>query len=231
MSDSAQAKQWLTLSEASKLLGVHPATLRAWADAGQAPSFRTPGGHRRFATADLHTFLLRASSGPVETEAFVDDSARFETALVQTRSQLRHLPPGESGWYDAFDEAGRERQRNLGRQLFATALQYLTRPRQQTELVQKAHRLGEAYAKSSLDYNISLLDSVRAFQYFRSNLHQALAVSEDGPRTGGSGHSPALEVEDLRLRQDTDAFLNEVLFGLIGAYEQAILGADRPHDA
>lgn len=215
MSEHEHEKHWLTLTEASKLLGVHPSTLRAWADAGQPPSFRTPGGHRRFAAADLRAFLVRASSGLAETEPWIDDRARFETALVQTRSQLRHLPPGEAGWYQAFDEAGRERQRNLGRQLFASALQYLTRPRQQPDLRQKARRLGEAYAASSLDYRISLLDTVRAFQYFRANLHHALAAGDESPRP--------VESDDLRLREDTDAFLNEVLFGLIDAYEHALL--------
>lgn len=214
MRDHEYEKPWLTLTEASRLLGVHPSTLRAWADAGQPPSFRTPGGHRRFTTADLRAFLLRASSGLAETEALVDDRARFETALVQTRSQLRHLPPGEAGWYQAFDETGRERQRNLGRQLFASAMQFLTRPRQQGDLLQKARRLGEAYAASSLDYSISLLDTVRAFQYFRANLHHALAV--------GDGSTPTLEIEDLRLREDIDVFLNEVLLGLIDAYEHAL---------
>ncbi len=220
MSVHEHDKHWLTLTEASKLLGVHPATLRTWADAGQPPSFRTPGGHRRFATADIRAFLLRASSGLTENESAIDDRARFETALVQTRSQLRQLPAAEIGWYEAFDEAGRERQRNLGRQIFASAMQYLTRPRQQGELMQKARRLGEAYADSSLDYRISLLNTVRAFQYFRANMYHALAVSDESPRT--------YEVEDLHLREDIDAFLNEVLYGLIDAYERALLGAAQP---
>lgn len=219
MTDPEHEKHWLTLTEASKLLGIHPSTLRVWADAGQPPSFRTPGGHRRFAAADLRAFLLRASTGLIESEPAIDDRARFETALVQTRSRLRQLPPGEVGWYQSFDEAGRERQRRLGRQLFAAALQYLTRPRQQAELLQKARRLGEAYAASSLDYHISLLDTVHAFQYFRANLHHALAIGEDGHRV--------LEAEDLRLREDADAFLNEVLYGLIGAYEHLLLDSAR----
>lgn len=220
MSELEPEKHWLTLTAASKLLGVHPTTLRAWSDAGQPPSFRTPGGHRRFAAADLRAFLLRASREPAESETQAGANVRFETALVQTRSQLRHLPPGEAGWYEAFDEAGRERLRNLGRQLFASAMQYLTRPRRRVELRQLARRLGEAYAASSLDYHISLLDTVHAFQYFRANLHHALSAGDENPRP--------IEIEDLRLREDTDAFLNEVLFGLIDAYEHALLGSAQP---
>jgi transposase-like protein len=32
--EDKQSKQWLSLNEAAKQLGVHPATLRRWADDG-----------------------------------------------------------------------------------------------------------------------------------------------------------------------------------------------------
>ena len=40
--------EWVSLRQAAELLGVHPATVRSWADKGELPSRRTPGGHRRF---------------------------------------------------------------------------------------------------------------------------------------------------------------------------------------
>ena len=49
--------EWVSLRQAAQMLGVHPATVRAWADKGELPSRRTPGGHRRFRRADL---LLQA---------------------------------------------------------------------------------------------------------------------------------------------------------------------------
>ena len=48
---------WYTLSETSKILGVHPATIRQWSDEGKLPVFRTPGGHRRFARVDIDRLL------------------------------------------------------------------------------------------------------------------------------------------------------------------------------
>ena len=39
---------WLTLGEASRMLGVDPDTLRRWSDGGKVDLLRTPGGHRRF---------------------------------------------------------------------------------------------------------------------------------------------------------------------------------------
>ena len=211
-----EERNWLTLSEASKLLGVHPATLRQWVDAGQVPSFRTPGGHRRFLAADLRTFLMRASTGAPELEHAAASNEMLETALVQTRRELLRAPPDENTWYSAFDDTGRERQRVLGRQLFEYALQYVTRTNLRTDLLPRGRALGEAYADGSLRYNISLLETVRAFQYFRANLLQALT---------GTGVSPRpLDVDGPRLRQDVDTFLNEVLYGLIEAYERTVLG-------
>ncbi len=211
-----QARRWVTLSAAAKLLGVHPATLRHWADTGQVPSYRTPGGHRRFDAADLHAFLLKASTG-VDMPTESDQEAMIETALVQTRAELQRSPPSQDIWFSAFDDQGRERQRALGRNLFEYTVQYITRPQKRVELRHKGWRLGAAYAESSLRYNISLIDTVRAFQYFRHNLIQAL--------TGGEEDKTIFDQEDIRLRQDVDDYLNEVLYGLIESYEQKILGA------
>lgn len=209
------ASQWLTLTEAARLLGVHPATLREWADAGQVPSFRTPGGHRRFRSADLRAFLLRAGSSQPGTQGLLDTIARLEDVLVQTRQELRRLPTDETSWYQAFDEAGRERQRALGRQLFAFALQLITHPDQQAELLAKARELGQEYAESSLRYGISLLQTVRAFQFFRENLLRALVNSETATEV-------SLQ-EDAQLRRSIDTLLNEVLYGLIATFEQELM--------
>jgi excisionase family DNA binding protein len=40
--------EWISIREASALIGVSVATLRRWCDAGHVPVFTTPGGHRRF---------------------------------------------------------------------------------------------------------------------------------------------------------------------------------------
>lgn len=42
-----------SLSEAAKQIGVHPETLRTWADEGKIECIRTPGGHRRFSQKDI----------------------------------------------------------------------------------------------------------------------------------------------------------------------------------
>jgi len=54
-----------SVSEAAKILGVHPNTLRKWDNEGIANALRLPGGnHRRFTKAELER-LARL----LETEA------------------------------------------------------------------------------------------------------------------------------------------------------------------
>lgn len=45
---SENGAEWISIREASALIGVSVATLRRWCDAGHVPVFTTPGGHRRF---------------------------------------------------------------------------------------------------------------------------------------------------------------------------------------
>ena len=72
--------EWLSLGKAATLLGVHSMTLRRWSDSGRFPSFRTPGGHRRFARKDIDYFLSKQQA---DVEGLPENWA--ESALVQTR--------------------------------------------------------------------------------------------------------------------------------------------------
>ena len=48
---------WVTLTEACRVLGVSPSTIRRWGDTGMVRTFVTPGGHRRFSRAGLEALL------------------------------------------------------------------------------------------------------------------------------------------------------------------------------
>lgn len=57
----------LTTSEVARRLGVSLGTVRRWADQGHLPSYRTPGGQRRFSDEDVAAFvasLERPGDGP-----------------------------------------------------------------------------------------------------------------------------------------------------------------------
>ena len=58
------ATRLVPVGEASKILSVHPNTLRKWSDSGLIPSFRIGQRRdRRFAVSDLLAFIDRAGNG------------------------------------------------------------------------------------------------------------------------------------------------------------------------
>lgn len=169
MSDQSE---WVSLGEAAEILGVHPTTVRHWADNGNLLSQRTPGGHRRFRRRDLEQW---ASSRERERE-IAPNEAQFmlQTALGRARlevgdGQLHGLP-----WYDRFDEQTRQAHRALGRRLLEMLTHYLADPGNRTSLLQEIRIMGAEYARLSQSNNLSLSHSVRAFLFFRDLLTESV---------------------------------------------------------
>ena len=73
----------LPITKAARLLGVHPNTLRAWADQGRLRCLRVNDrGDRRFLVEDLQAFIQSAQSAPeVDWEAQIDSIAKLGTRL------------------------------------------------------------------------------------------------------------------------------------------------------
>lgn len=61
-SRDTQKRPTLRLGEAADLLGVHPDTLRRWADEGKVASVRTLGGQRRFVREDIEAVYAGESA-------------------------------------------------------------------------------------------------------------------------------------------------------------------------
>ncbi len=69
-----QGERFLTVSEVSRLLHIHPNTLRRWADEGRIESYRiTNRGDRRFKESDVTNFIT-------ELNPHLDHGQRLEQA-------------------------------------------------------------------------------------------------------------------------------------------------------
>ena len=121
ISHSSAADEVIGLRRASELLGVHPATLRSWADQGKIKSTRTAGGHRRFALKDVRA-LTANDEMPAEPHnaQLIVQSALGRARLEVTGGSLTAEP-----WYRLYDEATREHHRTMGRQLLGLTLHFL----------------------------------------------------------------------------------------------------------
>jgi excisionase family DNA binding protein len=60
---SGRSAEWMGTHEAATLMGVSPATLRRWSDAGEIVTFTTPGGHRRFSRTMIAGILPATRAG------------------------------------------------------------------------------------------------------------------------------------------------------------------------
>ena len=59
------ADRWMTVGEAARTLGMSRTTLLAAEEAGVLVPMRTPGGHRRYRTAELDRYLHRSGAEPL----------------------------------------------------------------------------------------------------------------------------------------------------------------------
>ena len=51
------------IAEAAKVVGVHPNTLRKWADEGLVPHMKLPSGYRRFSVEEMEEFRRQLRVG------------------------------------------------------------------------------------------------------------------------------------------------------------------------
>lgn len=59
----------LSPKQAADLLGVHVHSIKRWAENGELPSWRTPGGWRRFSVEDIEAFRAKGVTTDDEPEA------------------------------------------------------------------------------------------------------------------------------------------------------------------
>src|SRR6266508_2348504 len=166
---------WLTLTQASRKLGVTPNTLRRWADHGQIPSFVTPGGHRRFPLAAIMSFVPSPRPKRPALASIGASSDHMLRAYRRSRSTAR--APGAAGWLASLSEVDRVRFRQRGMQLVANLLDHLDAARDReaaslTAAEQQAHE----YCSEAARAGASLSETVEGFLRFRKPFVDELAM-------------------------------------------------------
>jgi excisionase family DNA binding protein len=204
MTDSTLT-EWLSLQQASKVLGVHPATLRAWSDKGHIATQRTPGGHRRFNRADLEAWLASHQQGEPGVELLVHN------ALGRMRMEMGHAEAGNAAWLAHFDEPLRRRYRETGRQLLGLLMRYISSLEQRDDALARARELGREYALISRDHGLSLADSVQAVMFFHNSLTNSVVQL-------ASAVTPVSGVDWAVTHRLVTGFVNEVLLAMVRAY-------------
>jgi excisionase family DNA binding protein len=205
--DRSQPSRWISLRRACNLLGVNESTLRRWADGGYVRSFRTPGGHRRFAEDDLRALMAgQGRPGPASYGSL------GHLALMRIRRRLQRDTKHQAHWYTGMPEGDRERLRSLGQRLVNLVSEYLARGSRRSRLMEEARQIGHQYGTEFADKRLPVRDAVEAFIFFRKGLDDAAI---DLAHRGNLSAEEAVEVWELM-----GGLADQILLAMADAYQK-----------
>ena len=210
---SSGTRRWVSLARACDVLGVNESTVRRWADAGQIPCFRTPGGHRRFSEQAL--FKLVASGGH-------QPQRELETAAVSRIRRQLSSNRSDAGWYEAMEGDEREALRPLGRRLVELVDDYITHRAPHAKVEREVDAIGERYGTILFECDTPLSQAIQAFTFFRRSLDETAKRLAKRRRMS--------QQEAGRAREQIAELADRVLLGLSTAYDegQALVSMTKP---
>ena len=195
----------LTIARASKMLGVSDASLRQWTDEGKINAFITPGGHRRYAEAELRDFI----GAKRRVHGVKDLVARMELG-PSIQSELAHRHFANTLWYSKLDQDSKAHLGELGRRIYRLVITYLTKKKQRDETMRLAREVGREFGEYLAEIGLSLTDALEAFLLHRAPLINA---ATDLMKRREALNERAAEAIPL-VTQITD----EALLSLVAAY-------------
>ena len=200
------SSDWVSLREAAQILGVHPATVRNWADRGELPFRRTSGGHRRFKRSDL----LRQAQ-PAEEVKPIEAQVIIQNALGQARMRIEDGDLQQAPWYTSMSDATHAALRQQGRAVLDAIRTYLANGATDDEL-SVAISLGEAYAEILQKDGLTLTQAVRGFLYFSDFVPNAVFLWSEVTQ-------PRDPAEWVNLLRQVNTFINTMLLSLIEYFD------------
>jgi excisionase family DNA binding protein len=196
---------WLSLSAAAELLGVHPSTVRLWSDKGLLPVHRTKGGHRRYKRSEV--LLWAQTAREVRT---VQPEDMMQSAVRNVRMQITEGRLEAEIWYQKLDEDARAQYRQSSRSLFQGLMTYLASTNE--DAASESFAVGYEYASRARRYNLSYVDATRAFMFFRNVLTESVmkVYSE-------ANIPPGKAWEEMLHKMHT--FTDQILISLLDTYQ------------
>jgi hypothetical protein len=205
-----EATTWLPIRRAADQLGVSVATLRLWTGAGKVRAVVTPGGHRRYAEAELRRVLADGSGGSWEAAA-----AELVKVLRARYSELARGEVQRQRWFASFDATARARVHALGEALLGQVARLLAAPgpRERASLTPEARRIGAQYGREVARLGLTASDALEAFLFFRTPILESVnATVRAHPGLALPAGEALAAVTDL---------MDSVLLALTRSYERS----------
>lgn len=199
--------EWLTLSNAAKLLGVHPSTVRLWSDKGALPVHKTPGGHRRYKRGEI---LLWAETNSKSREEAIEPEGMMNEVVKNVRMQISEGRLQEESWYQKLDEDARVQYRMSARSLFQGLMTYVTTNGE--DAASEAYAIGYEYASRARRYSLSYVDAAKAFLFFRDTLVESVI------KVYTEANVPSKKATGMYAKMHT--FTDEILISLLETFSK-----------
>jgi excisionase family DNA binding protein len=199
-------EEWLSLSDAAKVLGVHPSTVRLWSDKGVLPTHKTQGGHRRYKHNEIS---LWAQSYKGTRASSLEPEHMMQEIIKTVRMQISEGRLQAETWYQNLDEDARAQYRLSGRSLFHGLMTYVAT--NGAEAASEAYAIGYEYASRARRYSLSYVDAARAFLFFRNTLIESVI------KVYGDANVPSGQTAETFSKMHS--FTDEILIRLLQTYE------------
>ena len=204
----------VSISEASRTLGVNEATLRLWTDEGRIRAFVTPGGHRRYSKSDLRRFT--GLQGKVHS--MKDLRTEMEEA-AGLQHQIAEAAFPATIWHDKLSQESRQKLAGYGRQMLNVILEYITQPGKNDETIRLAREVGRDFGSELVSLGIPLSDAVEAFLLHRAPFVNAI--------TNLMKRREMLSERAIEAVPMVTRVMDEALLALVAVYQKT--GYDLPH--
>jgi len=192
--------KWLSLGEASRILKVNEATLRHWGDNGYVTVYRTPGGHRRFANADVQKLTQQTNSYSTSTSK----ERREDSALRKIRRRLTQDEVTQQSWYQSVQEDGKDRMRLFGRRLLSLLLEDSSQRKRRQDALDESLIAGREYGAEMSERLVPLKDTIDALIFFRD------IVLESADSANYRSWYQTLELSDHVLRGVLESYQKQI---------------------
>lgn len=202
-----ERSEWVSLRHAAEILGVHPATVRNWADSGKLPFRRTAGKHRRFNVNDLSEYV-RAETDlePIELQIIM------QSALGQTRMQVGGQRLETAPWYAAMSDESKQHLREQGRRVLE-ALRRFVAAGAPDEGLASAINLGKDYAAHLIADGLTLPQALRGFYFFSDPVMNSIL-------TWSELRQPNSSSEWSTLLRQVNTFMHAMQLSIVEYYEE-----------
>ena len=205
---SSMSNEWLSLSAAAELLGVHPSTVRLWSDKGVLPVHKTQGGHRRYKRGEI--LLWAEANSKSDREDALEPEGVMQEVIKNVRMQISEGHLEAESWYQKLDTEARTQYRLSSRSLFQGLMNYMAANGEDAST--EAYAIGYEYASRARRYSLSYVDAAKAFLFFRD------ALVESVIKVYSEANVPAKRATEMYTKVHT--FTDEILISLLETYRK-----------